>query len=119
LFQYFDEAGGKHVAKATDVNEYLHEHTGQLFTAKDFRTWKASALVAAELYRQPPLESLGQRKRVLSATIQAAAAELGNTPTVCRKYYIHPWLLEAYEQNVLPHFFARFRLRRQKVDGVG
>ncbi len=111
LFQYVDESGRRHSATAADVNAFLHELTGQSFTAKDFRTWKASSLVAEHLYRQPPVESLGRRKRIIREAVKAAAAELGNTPTVCRKYYIHPWLIEAYEQNLFPHFFGRFKPR--------
>ena len=110
--------GAQHVATAADVNSYLNEHTGALlFTAKDFRTWKASALVAAFLFDLPASEKLSGRKRDIKEAVLAAAELLGNTPTICRKYYIHPWLLESYEHNVFAQFFERFKPRRLSAVG--
>jgi DNA topoisomerase IB len=86
-----------------------------VFTAKDFRTWKASALAAGMLYAHRDVEKLAARKRVANQTIAAVAAVLGNTATVCRKYYIHAGLLEAYLEGRLPQLFERYRRRRSKA----
>jgi DNA topoisomerase-1 len=94
VFQYLDDDGGIHRATAADVNEYLRETTGKVFTAKDFRTWKASALAAARLLAVSQPTTDRQRKRLLKQVVAEVAETLGNTPTVCRKYYIHADLMD-------------------------
>lgn len=115
LFQFEDEAGKLRPVTAADVNEYLHEATGKPFTAKDFRTWKASALAAGTLYEYRDLDRMSQRRRILKTVVDEAAASLGNTPTVCRNYYIHPGLLAAYQDGSLAAHFTRFTSRRRKL----
>jgi DNA topoisomerase I len=114
VFQYVDAEGNTHLADAIAVNEYLRDRTPQAFTAKDFRTWKASALAAALLYEDRDVESAARRKRVVSRTIAAVADVLGNTPTVCRKYYIHAGLVDAYLEGGLAKVFQRYRPSRRK-----
>jgi DNA topoisomerase-1 len=109
LFQYVDEAGEIHVADANAVNEYLRERTGHNFTAKDFRTWKASSLAAGILFDQGSPEKLAGRKRIAKTAICAVSDALGNTPTVCRTYYVHPQLTETYLNGELTPIFKRFR----------
>jgi DNA topoisomerase-1 len=96
VFQYLDDEGRVRPATAADVNDYLRETTGQPFTAKDFRTWKASALAAARLHGAGETQSERQRKRILKQVVAEVAESLGNTPTVCRKYYIHADLLDGF-----------------------
>jgi DNA topoisomerase-1 len=110
LFQYVDDDRQVHVADANTVNEYLRERTGHNFTAKDFRTWKASSLAAGILYDKDAPEKLSSRKRVLKNAICTVSEALGNTPTVCRTYYIHPKLSEAYLNGELTGIFKRFRV---------
>src|SRR5215212_10282590 len=81
VFQYVDEGGQAHLADAIAVNDYLRERTGHHFTAKDFRTWKASALATGLLYEQRSVEKLAARKRVAKSVIAAVADVLGNTAT--------------------------------------
>jgi DNA topoisomerase-1 len=114
VFQYRDDDGAIREVDAVAVNNYLQEKTTQRFTAKDFRTWKASALAAGILYDERAAESLAHRKRVVKRTITAVAEALGNTPTVCRKYYIHTGLAEAYVEGDLQRVFARFRPSRKR-----
>jgi len=109
LFQFVDDDGKVHLADANTVNEYLRERTGNNFTAKDFRTWKASSLAAGILYDKDGQEELSARKRVLKSAIGAVSEALGNTPTVCRKYYVHPKLSEACLNGELAEVFKRFR----------
>ncbi len=96
LFQYLDEEGVRHSVDSADVNEYLHEITGKHFTAKDFRTWAGSVLAAMLLREFEPCESQTQAKRNVVAAIKAVSERLGNTPSVCRKCYVHPEVLAKY-----------------------
>lgn len=109
VFQFRDDAGEVHAADATAVNAYLDERTGQHFTAKDFRTWKGSSLAAGILFEERSLEVVADRKKVVKRAIAAVSEALGNTPTTCRKYYIHSGLLESYLAGKFPQLFARFR----------
>jgi DNA topoisomerase-1 len=96
LFQFLDEDGSPHAIDSTDVNDYLREITGQHFTAKDFRTWAGSVLAHELLQEFEPFSSETQAKKNVVQAIAAVAERLGNTPSVCRKCYIHPAVLEAY-----------------------
>ena len=96
LFQFLDHDGNHHTIDSHDVNEYLREITGEHFTAKDFRTWAGSVL-ANDLLRQfEPFTTATQAKKNVLQAITAVAAQLGNTPSVCRKCYVHPAVLESY-----------------------
>jgi DNA topoisomerase-1 len=96
LFQYLDHDGNRHSIDAADVNDYLREISGQDFTAKDFRTW-AGTVLACEMLRQfEPAESDTQAKKNIVAAIKSVAQRLGNTPSVCRKCYVHPAVLDSY-----------------------
>jgi DNA topoisomerase-1 len=96
LFQYVDEAGNRHGIGSQDVNDYLREITGEHFTAKDFRTWAGSVLCADLLQGFEPATTVMQAKENIVQAIAQVAAELGNTPSVCRKCYVHPAVLERY-----------------------
>lgn len=96
VFQYLDENGEKHRVISDDVNQYLHDITGEDFTAKDFRTWAGTVMAAMALQSQELFENKSQAKKNVKAAIGAVAKMLGNTPTVCRKCYVHPAVLETY-----------------------
>lgn len=96
VFQYEDEAGEVRNVDSQDVNDYLQEITGEEFTAKDFRTWAGTVLTAMALNAQGPVESQTEAKKNIKDAITAVAKILGNTPTVCRKCYVHPAVLESY-----------------------
>jgi DNA topoisomerase-1 len=101
LFQYIDEAGNHQSLDSADVNEYLRAITGQDFTAKDFRTWAGTVLAALALQEFEKFDSQTQAKRNLVQAIEHVAERLGNTPTVCRKCYIHPEVIAAYLDGTL------------------
>lgn len=96
LFQYLDHDGNEHHIGSADVNEYLRDISGHHFTAKDFRTWAGSVLAATTLRAFEPFSNATQAKKNVVEAIKSVAAKLGNTPSVCRKCYIHPAVLEAY-----------------------
>jgi DNA topoisomerase-1 len=97
LFQYVDEAGERHSVESSDVNSYLQEITDQHFTAKDFRTWGGTVIAARALRELGPAETESEAKRNIVEAVKCAAHELGNTPAVCRRSYIHPDILDAYQ----------------------
>jgi DNA topoisomerase I len=96
LLQYVDEAGNCQDVTSSDVNDYLKEITGKDITAKDFRTWAGTVLAAMALRELQSFDSAAQAKRNLRGAIEKVAARLGNTPTICRKCYVHPEVLDAY-----------------------
>jgi len=96
LFQYLDQEGQQHSVDSADVNDYLREITQQHFTAKDFRTWAGTVLASLMLREFEPFENDSQAKKNVVAAINEVAARLGNTPSVCRKCYVHPAVLECY-----------------------
>jgi DNA topoisomerase-1 len=103
LFKYIDDDGKRQTVQAEDVNAYLQDVTGRDITAKDFRTWAGTMLVAEELRKVGAAQSKREAERNIVAAVDLTAKRLGNTRSVCRKYYIHPTLLEAYlEGAVLP-----------------
>ncbi|WP_263145675.1 DNA topoisomerase IB [Pseudomonas sp. RIT-PI-AD] len=95
LFQYLDDEGVRHTINSSDVNLYLQEQSGSDFTAKDYRTWAGSALALASL-RELPWKDEADAKKQVVAIIKEVSNQLGNTPAVCRKCYIHPAVLDAY-----------------------
>ena len=101
LFQYLDEDGTRHAIESSDVNSYIREVSGADFSAKDFRTWNGTVLAARylRLCDQPTSATAG--KRQVSGAIKSVAAELGNTPAVCRKAYVHPVVVNAYLEGSL------------------
>jgi len=96
LFQYFDEGGGRQRVGSGDVNDYLRAATGDEFSAKDVRTWGGSVLAAAALAALGPAESETAARRNVVQVVKDVAGALGNRPATCRKYYVHPAVLDAY-----------------------
>jgi DNA topoisomerase-1 len=101
LFQYVDENGEPCPVDSADVNQYIREITGQDFTAKDFRTWAGTILAARELGQVCHCKSQREAKRAVVDAVKNVARRLGNRPATCRKYYIHPAILEACENGSL------------------
>jgi DNA topoisomerase-1 len=100
LFQYRDSDRHIHSVSSSDVNAYLQRITRDSFTAKDFRTWAGTVEAAVALDREGPAPTVKERTRRIVAAVDAVAASLGNTRAVCRKCYIHPTVLTAYEQGL-------------------
>jgi len=101
LFQYLDEAGDPQPIDSADVNQYLRDISGEDFTAKDFRTWGGTLAAARGLTRTSLREhAKGAGKSAVVAAVELVAQELRNTPAVCRKSYIHPAVLGAYQDPV-------------------
>ncbi|WP_372618242.1 DNA topoisomerase IB [Falsiroseomonas sp.] len=101
LFQYVDEADQTRDVTSADVNDYLREIGGRDITAKDFRTWAGTVLAALALREFERVDSQAAAKRNIRAAIERVAARLGNTPTICRKCYVHPAVLDLYLEGSL------------------
>jgi DNA topoisomerase-1 len=120
LFQYRTEGGALRSASAHDVNAFLREIAGSKISLKDFRTLLASVSVLDALARAEPATSKrGRRKQIIDA-ICDAAAELGNTPAICRKSYVHETVVAAFEDGALERFAESLRecrssARREKI----
>lgn len=114
LFTYRNTEGEYHPTTSDAVNGFLRELTDEAFTAKDFRTWTGSATAVGLLFDQSAIDARRERRKVATQVVKQVAETLGNTTTVCRKYYIHPLLLETYEAGSFQQRVQRFRPRRRK-----
>ena len=101
LFQYVDESGETRDVTSSDVNDYLREISGEDITAKDFRTWHGTVLAAMALQEFEKFDSQAGAKKNIRDAIQRVAARLGNTPTICRKCYVHPEIITTYIEGSL------------------
>ena len=119
LFRYVDSNKKRQLVSSDDVNAYLRELTDRDITAKDFRTWGGTMLAAVELRRLGAAASRREADRNVIAAIDAVAERLGNTRAVCRKYYVHPALLQAYLLgHTVPNPPALSRKARRKQPGA-
>jgi DNA topoisomerase-1 len=96
LFQYVDEHGRRQAVSSDDVNAYLRTATGRDVTAKDFRTWAGTVRAATHLRDAGPARTVSEARRRIVAAMDAVATRLGNTRAVCRRYYVHPAVLDLY-----------------------
>lgn len=115
LFDYEDEDGRLHPVRSDDVNDYLHAIAGDGFSAKDFRTWAGTLAAASCLSRMR-----GGRitKRQINGMIEEVAAQLGNTPAICRKSYIHPLVIENARRGVVPAGGTGMSIQRAPATGL-
>jgi DNA topoisomerase I len=102
LFQYLGANGRPHHIGSTDVNGYIRRVAGADYTAKDFRTWAGTVKAAALLSVLPSPATESEAKRAIVEVVQRVANELGNTPAVCRKSYIHPAVIDAFAHGGFP-----------------
>jgi DNA topoisomerase-1 len=112
LFQYYDTDGTKKTLESGDVNHYIAEVSGQDFTAKDFRTWWGTVSAAVYLAGEDLSPDLPLKKSILE-TLDFVAGKLGNTRTVCKKYYVHPKLLSDYEEGKFDKYLTKLKSANQ------
>jgi DNA topoisomerase-1 len=117
LFQYIDDDGHQHTVGSADVNDYLRAITGEDYTAKDFRTWSGTVLAALALQEFEKFDSEAQAKKNIVRAIESVAEKLGNTPTICRKCYIHPAVIDSYLDGTILEAL-RERAARELVDDL-
>jgi DNA topoisomerase-1 len=119
LFQYLDEKGRRKSISSEEVNTYLKTYTGADFSAKDFRTWGGSVLAGDSLYKKGNAADETDLKHKIAEVVEIVSDHLGNTKSVCRKYYIHPVIFESYEKKILvPHFKRSYERKSTKKLGL-
>ncbi|WP_258167755.1 DNA topoisomerase IB [Paraburkholderia sp. BL21I4N1] len=117
LFQYLDDDGSRRTIGSADINDYLRRASGADFTAKDYRTWAGSVYALAAL-RRLICGSAAEARRHLVATVKDVAVLLRNTPAVCRRCYIHPAVIGAFEADELQTLPPGQTRRGLRVDEV-
>jgi DNA topoisomerase IB len=130
LFKYLHDDGQPRTVDSGDVNAYIKDITGEDFSAKDFRTWAGTVLAALALAEFREYDSQAEAKRNIVAAIESVSKQLGNTPAICRKCYVHPEVLNAYmsgdlvkmiEANIAQKFkrqYAEAHFRRDHGAGI-
>jgi DNA topoisomerase-1 len=101
LFQYEDDDGNLHRVSSNDVNGYLKDISGQDFTAKDFRTWAGTVLAITHLLERESGSTQRELKAAVTSVMKEVARELGNTPAVCRRCYVHPSVITCFQAGQL------------------
>lgn len=105
LFKFYDDEGQKQSVESGMINEYIHEISGEMYSAKDFRTWSATKIFFETLRNMSYTESEEEKKKNILNAFDSAAEGLGNTRAVCRSYYVHPKVVETYETGeIIPYF---------------
>ncbi len=107
LFQYYDEDGKRQRIDSGMVNQYIQAITGENFTAKDFRTW-AGCLHFLLAFQHLALNANEEEKApTVNQLLDEVSNKLGNTRTVCRKYYVHPGIIKLYEEQQLNSYLKQ------------
>lgn len=119
LFQYYDSEGKAHPIDSGMINSYIKENTGMDFTSKDFRTWAGSLNLLRSLSAMGEAVNAAEIKKNIVAALDEVSLKLGNTRTVCKKYYVHPGLIELYEQNSLRKYLSELDNLEEPDDITG
>lgn len=112
VFKYIDEAGNKKTVDSGMVNSYIQEVSDELFSAKDFRTWSATKIFFETLREIGYVEEEKENKSNIIKAYDTTAEALGNTRSVCRSYYVHPMVVEAYETGDIVTYFKKVERKR-------
>ncbi len=105
LFQYYDAEGNRRSIDSGIVNKYIKAATGGDFSAKDFRTWAGTLHILLAFKSLGEAESESDCKKNIVAALDEVSKKLGNTRTVCKKYYVHPGIIQLYEAKNLGNYF--------------
>ncbi|MGB3074307.1 MAG: DNA topoisomerase IB [Chitinophagales bacterium] len=107
LFQYMDESGGYHIIDSGMVNDYIRKYAGSDYTSKDLRTWAGSLQALIAFRELGPGENATETKKKIVEALDQVSSHLGNTRTVCKKYYVHPIIISLYENNKLQSYLQQ------------
>jgi DNA topoisomerase-1 len=119
LFHYLDDSGKARAVSPREINEYLKAATAPEFSSKDFRTWGGTLMAAVELAEIGKPESESEIKKNVVRAVKKVAEQLGNTPAVCRSSYIHPAVIETYENGMILDEFSPRKSRLIKMRQAG
>ncbi len=104
LFQYFDENGVRCSIDSGMINNYIREATGKDFSAKDFRTWAGTLSILSSFKALGTAETQAEKKKNIVSALDEVSSKLGNTRTICKKYYVHPEIIRLYEEDNLQKY---------------
>jgi len=107
LFQYYNQDGNRCSIGSGDINAYLKDITGEDFTAKDFRTWAGSVSALYAFKEAGGFDTVADCKKKIVSVLDEVAINLGNTRTVCKKYYVHPTIIKSYEEGRLFNYIKQ------------
>jgi DNA topoisomerase-1 len=111
LFQYYTESGERKSIDSTMLNNYIQEITGTDFSAKDFRTWAGSLQMLRSLKALEKADDVSKRKSNIVQALDEVSLKLGNTRTVCKKYYVHPGIIQLYDKDEIDKYL-------KELDGI-
>ena len=106
LFQYYDAEGNRKSIDSGMINNYIHQISGGEFTAKDFRTWAGTVQAILAFKELGFFDTQTETKKKIAEALDIVAKHLGNTRTVCKKYYVHPLIVSLYENQELKNYTA-------------
>jgi DNA topoisomerase-1 len=109
LFQYYDEQGNIHAIESGQVNDYIRQATNDEFTAKDFRTWAGSIHAIKAFSEFGEASTNTECKQNIIRMLDYVSAKLGNTRSVCKKYYVHPVIVKLYEERMLGIYLKKIK----------
>lgn len=118
LFQYVNEEGIRCTVDSGMVNNYIKEATGNDFTAKDFRTWAGSLTILSCFKNLGQCEDDSQIKKNIVLAMDEVSMKLGNTRTVCRKYYVHPGIVKLYEEQNLNRYLRDLEVSEENEEAI-
>ncbi len=107
LFQYYDENGHRQTLESGDVNLYLKEITHTDFSAKDFRTWGGTVRMVECLEHMLDENPELEKEKSVKEAFKIVAKSLGNTPSVCSKYYVHPEVINLFKEDRLMNYLKK------------
>lgn len=119
LFQYYDADGHRKSIDSGMVNNYIKQATGIEFSAKDFRTWAGTLNIIRSFRDLGAALTEGEKKKKVVAALDQVSVSLGNTRTVCRKYYVHPGIIRLYEENTLEQYLKELDKLEEPDDKTG
>ncbi len=117
LFQYFDADGERRPIDSGMVNDYIKEISSAHFTSKDFRTWAGTAYAFEAFHDLGCCETEAETKKKVVEALDIVAGRLGNTRTVCRKYYVHPAIIDHYSNRTIEKYFDALE-KAEKTDNL-
>jgi DNA topoisomerase I len=112
VFKYYNESGKKQRIDSGMVNEYIQEISGELFSAKDFRTWSATKIFFEQVREMGYAKEEKDKKKNIIRAYDATAKALNNTRSVCRSYYVHPHVVQLYETGEIVPYFQKVERKR-------
>jgi DNA topoisomerase I len=119
LFQYYDDQGERRTIDSGTVNDYIKTISGGDFTAKDFRTWSGTVQALLAFKDLGFSETQTGLKKNIIAALDVVSHLLGNTRTVCKKYYVHPLIISLYETKTLEKYLAQLEEMDKDDDESG